>query len=184
MKSAWHKLSNHRWLQAVVFAGVLNSVWPWLPMEPAYDITEIASAGVAREIVASNMNDAGVVVGQFSGQRSGVFVFAAGAFKELDIPSHPDGNKYVYVKAINNHGTVVGQIQTAPKSGPDALVISGDDVDGDPLQGTLIDPLANTCPASLMSTATKPSGQGMSILVLPSRCKKRTSASGPDFGAV
>jgi hypothetical protein len=123
MKSAWHKLSNHRWLQAVVFTGALNSIWPWLPMEPAYDITEIASAGAAREIVASNMNDAGVVVGQFSGQRAGVFVFADGVFKEIAVPSHPDGNQYVNVKAINNNGTMVGQIQTAPKSGPHALVL-------------------------------------------------------------
>jgi hypothetical protein len=106
---------------------VLLAYFAWVKLRgPHYDIAEVFQPGVTLETHGSALNDRGEVVGQFKGKpaqdgkvyREGIFVFAQGSFKELPMPVHPDGVRYVHLTAINSHSKIVGHFQTTAAGEP------------------------------------------------------------------
>jgi uncharacterized membrane protein len=105
--------------------------WLFYPVDgPRYDITEIHQPSITYQTIGTDINDQGAVIGQFYGPNSipdhayqeGLFVFSKGLFSEIKMPSSVEKIQYLYAKAINNRGDIVGGFQTRPQQGPSKLV--------------------------------------------------------------
>ncbi len=107
------------------------AIWFFYPADgPRYHITEIHQPNLTYQTIGTDINDQGQVIGQYYGPSSnpdhvyqeGLFVFSNGRLSEIKLPNYPEKIQYLYAKAINNRGDIVGGFQTRPKHGPSKLV--------------------------------------------------------------